>query len=32
MTLSRLRGAAGLAAGAGRGWLAHRWLACRGGG
>ena len=27
-----LRGAAGLAAGAGLGYGAHRWVACRGGG
>ena len=32
MNLIRLRGAAGLVAGAGLGWLAGRWLACRGGG
>ena len=32
MNITRLRGAAGLAAGAGFGYLAHRWVACRGGG
>ncbi len=31
MDVSRLRGAAGLLAGAGLGWLAGRWFACRGG-
>lgn len=32
MDSPRLRGAAGLALGAGGGWLLHRWAACRGGG
>lgn len=31
MAPSRLRGAAGLALGAGGGWLLHDWTACRGG-
>ncbi len=31
MAHSRLRGAAGLFAGAGLGWLTGRWFACRGG-
>jgi hypothetical protein len=32
MNLHRLRGVAGLAAGAGLGYGVHRWIACRGGG
>ena len=32
MSWSRLRGPAGLLAGAGLGWLANRWVACHGGG
>lgn len=32
MMWSRVRGPAGLVAGAGLGWLISRWVACNGGG
>lgn len=31
MSATWLRGALGIVAGAGGGWLLHRWAACRGG-